>query len=155
LLKYPEFVMLILTKDEKTIVMEEAMKAGIATDKIFVTYAPREQVPSYLAISDCSIFFIRPTFSKTASSPTKHAELMGMGVPVICNDIGDTGHIIEATKTGINVKAFTDHDYDHAVNRLHDLLELPGEMIRNAAFEYFDLKKGTEKYAALYSKILN
>jgi glycosyltransferase involved in cell wall biosynthesis len=155
LLKHPEFVLLILTKDEKKIVIDEAMDAGISTDNIFVTYAPREQVPAYLAISDCSIFFIRPSFSKTASSPTKHAELMGMGVPVICNDIGDTGHIIEATKTGIVVKAFTDHDYDSTVDRLRDLLEIPREIIRKAAFDYFDLEKGAENYAALYSKILN
>jgi glycosyltransferase involved in cell wall biosynthesis len=112
-------------------------------------------VPAYLGISDCSIFFIRPTFSKTASSPTKHAELMGMGIPVICNDIGDTGNIIEATKTGITVKSFSDDEYDKTIDRLQELLAIPKADIRRAAFEYFDLKRGAGKYAALYSKILN
>jgi glycosyltransferase involved in cell wall biosynthesis len=155
LLKHPDFVLLILTKDDKVSVINEAATEGIPADKIFVTYAPRDKVPAYLGISNCSIFFIRPTFSKTASSPTKHAELMGMGIPVICNDIGDTGNIIEETKTGVVVKNFTDNDYDKAIEQLEDLLKIPKEFIRKAAFEYFDLKRGAEKYAALYSKILN
>jgi len=143
-LKYPEFVMLILTKEEKEKVMNEAMAEGIPADKLFVTYAPREEVPAYLGISDCSIFFIRPTFSKTASSPTKHAELMGMGIPVICNDIGDTGNIIEATKTGVVIKKLSETDYDMAVEKLPELFTISKENIRKAAFEYFDLKKGSE-----------
>lgn len=155
LLKHPDFVMLILTKDDKETVIKESVAEGIAAGKVFVTYAPREAVPGYLGISNCSIFFIRPTFSKTASSPTKHAELMGMGIPVICNNIGDTGNIIEATKTGIVVNAFSDNDYDEAVEKFPRLLTISKDVIRKAAFEFFDLKMGAEKYAALYSKILN
>jgi glycosyltransferase involved in cell wall biosynthesis len=80
---------------------------------------------------------------------------MGMGIPVICNDIGDTGNIINATGTGISVRAFSDDEYDKAVDRLPGLFAIPKTVIRQAAFEYFDLKKGAEKYAALYSGILN
>jgi glycosyltransferase involved in cell wall biosynthesis len=155
ILKHPEFVMLILTKDEKEKVMKEAETEGIPADKIFVSYARRDEVPAYLGVTDCSIFFIRPTFSKTASSPTKHAELMGMGIPVICNNIGDTGNIIESTRTGVMINSFLDDEYDKAVERLPQLLTISKDIIRNAAFEYFDLKMGAKKYAALYSKILN
>jgi glycosyltransferase involved in cell wall biosynthesis len=155
LLKHPDFVMLILTKDEKTKVINEAAAEGISPENLFVTYVQRKEVPAYLGISNCSIFFIRPTFSKTASSPTKHAELMGMGIPVICNDIGDTGNIIEATKTGVVVNSFTNNDYDKAVEQMNEFSGISKDVIRKAAFEYFDLKKGAEKYAALYSKILN
>jgi glycosyltransferase involved in cell wall biosynthesis len=155
LLKHADFVMLILTKDEKARVINEAVAQGIPADKIFVCYAPREEVPAYLGISCCSIFFIRPTFSKTASSPTKHAELMGMGIPVICNNIGDTGNIIETTRTGVVIHAFLDNDYDKAIERLPQLLTISKDVIRKAAFEFFDLKMGAKKYATLYSKILN
>jgi glycosyltransferase involved in cell wall biosynthesis len=80
---------------------------------------------------------------------------MGMGIPVICNDIGDTGNIIEATRTGVVINAFSDSEYDKAVERLQQLLTISKEDIRKAAFDFFDLKMGSEKYAALYSKILN
>ena len=155
LLKYPEFVMLILTKDDNEKVMKEAEENGIPADKIFVCYAKREDVPVYLGISNCSIFFIRPTYSKTASSPTKHAELMGMGIPVVCNDIGDTGNIIKATGTGIVIDAFAMEAYDKAVEQFSDFLNLSPAYIRESAIKYFDLETGTKKYKELYDRMLN
>jgi glycosyltransferase involved in cell wall biosynthesis len=88
-----EWVMLFLTKDDPDLVKIQAAAVGIPSHKIFVTYSSRKVLPLYLAMCSCSVFFIRNTFSKIASSPTKHGELMGMGIPVICNDIGDTGKI--------------------------------------------------------------
>ena len=116
--RYPEFVMLVLTRDEPAWVKAEAIQQGIPEDKLIITTAPREKMPLYISLSDCSIFFIRPTYSKKASSPTKHAELMGMGVPVICNDIGDTGHIIEQTKTGVMISEFTETEYEKQVQKM-------------------------------------
>jgi glycosyltransferase involved in cell wall biosynthesis len=155
LVKHPDFVMLILTKDDRQTVLNEAAANGIPAGKIFVRYAVREEVPGYLGLSDCSIFFIRPTFSKTASSPTKHAELMGMGIPVICNDIGDTGNIIEQTQTGAIVNSFSDDEYDRVIDNLPYLLSIPKEHIRKAAFDFFDLNKGATGYSAIYSKLIN
>jgi len=153
--KYPEYVMLILTKDDREKVVHEAEMAGISRERVFVKYALREQMPGFLGISDCSIFFIRPTFSKTASSPTKHAELMGMGIPVICNDIGDTGNIINATGTGAVLSSFTESSYRSVVEKLPELCALSKPMIRQKAFEYFDLKAGASAYEKLYKRILN
>lgn len=147
--------MLILTKDDRDKVINEAIAAGIPGDKIFVRYALREQMPGFLSLSDCSIFFIRPTFSKTASSPTKHAELMGMGIPVICNDIGDTGTIINATGTGAIIHSFEESSYRLVIDKLSELFALPKSMIRQKAFEYFDLKTGASAYEKLYKRILN
>ncbi|MGB3006815.1 MAG: hypothetical protein WBC06_09910, partial [Chitinophagaceae bacterium] len=118
-------------------------------------FAHRNELPAYISLSDCSIFFIRPTFSKIASSPTKHAELMGMGIPVICNDIGDTGAIIRETKSGLLVKEFTDADYDRVIEKMDELLAIPKEKIRQAAFDYFDLEKGSAIYLSVYKKILD
>ncbi len=110
--QHPEWVMLFLTKDDPSFVKNEAAAACIPSDKIFITYSSRKELPLYLSMCSCSIFFIRNTFSKKASSPTKHAELMGMGIPVICNDIGDTVHITSSTKTGL---VLNDFNYDHFI----------------------------------------
>lgn len=155
LAQYPEFVMLVLTKDAPERVQEEAKQIGIPADKLVIRYSPRNELPRYLSISDCSIFFIRPTYSKIASSPTKHAELMGMGIPVICNDIGDTGTIIKETGTGLVVEAFTNKDYKNNVYQLNAVLSLSKASVREAAFRYFDLKAGVEKYLSMYRRILN
>lgn len=153
--KHPEFVMLVMTKDKPEIIIKEAVQIGVPEEKIIVRYSSRNELPDYIGISDCSIFFIRPTFSKIASSPTKHAELMGMGVPIICNDIGDTGSMIEKTQTGLVVKEFSDIEYNRVINQIETVLSISKENIRKAAFEYFDLAKGVETYLAVYKKIIS
>jgi glycosyltransferase involved in cell wall biosynthesis len=155
LLKEPELLVLLLTKDDPSKVWAEVEARGIKRESVFIRYANRNEVPRFLSLSDYSIFFIRPTFSKTASSPTKHAELMSMGIPVICNDIGDTGRIIKESGTGVVVKDFSEEAYDQAIRELLTTAILSRSAIRKAAFEYFDLKKGSANYAKLYERILN
>jgi len=151
--KRPGFTMLFLTKDDPRTVREQAQQAGIPAERVIITYAPRPGLPLYLALSHCSIFFIKPFYSKIASSPTKHAELMGMGIPVICNDIGDTGHIIEQTRTGLLVNDFTSEGYEAVIGRMDELLAIPKEKIRAAAFRYFDLATGLQAYHSIYKRI--
>jgi glycosyltransferase involved in cell wall biosynthesis len=152
---YPSFIMLFLTKDDPSKVFSEVSSAGIPSNKIIITYSERKDLPVYLSLCDCSIFFIRPTYSKIASSPTKHGELMGMGIPVICNDIGDTGNIIRKTNTGVIVDSFNDHEYDRVINSFPDLLSMGKKNIRQAAFEYFDLEKGITKYSDVYKRVFS
>jgi len=152
--QYPDFVMLVLTKDEKDWVKAEALQQGISGDKILITTASREKMPLYIGLSDCSIFFIRPTYSKKASSPTKHAELMGMGIPVICNDIGDTGRIIEETRTGIVIKEFLEAEYRAQVKRIDEIMSISKDHIRKSAYRYFDLDAGVAKYLEIYKRVL-
>jgi glycosyltransferase involved in cell wall biosynthesis len=150
--RYPDFYMMILTKDEPEQVKAEAEAAGISPEKIIVTYSDRNRLPAFLAISNYSIFFIRNTFSKMASSPTKHGELMGMGIPVICNSIGDTGDIIRKTKTGILVDNFSEKEFSTAVEEIGGFCA-DREHIRNCAKVLFDLEGGVNKYFSLYTRI--
>lgn len=152
--KYPSFVMLFLTKDDPAKVLAVSHAAGIPDNKIIVTYTDRNKLPEYLSISDFSIFFIRPTYSKIASSPTKHAELMGMGIPVICNDIGDTGTIVRNTKSGLIIEQFSEQGYEYIINRLPELLAIEKKHIREAAFQYFDLGTGVAKYLEIYKRVI-
>ncbi|MEO6831509.1 MAG: glycosyltransferase [Chitinophagaceae bacterium] len=151
--QYPEFKMLILTKETQEEVAAAAAGSGIPSEKLIVRYVPRQDLPTFLSLSDCSIFFIRPTYSKIASSPTKHAELMGMGIPVICNVIGDTGNIIRETDSGVEVDHFSTEDYEKCIAKIPKILAIPKETIREGAFKYFDLQQGIKSYENLYSRI--
>ena len=79
---------------------------------------------------------------------------MGMGVPVICNSIGDTGHIIDETGTGAVIKEFTNAEYDRVIAQMDSLLSISKEKIRNSAMQYFDLGKGVADYWEIYKRIL-
>jgi glycosyltransferase involved in cell wall biosynthesis len=150
----PAYKMLILTKDDPEVVKREAAEEGIPPEKIIVTYSDRRRLPVFLALCDWSVFFIRNTFSKTASSPTKHAELMGMGIPVVCNTIGDTGNIIKATGTGLLVDDFNKASLEIACKQMANFNKMDKSDIRSFAQKYFDLEMGVEKYLRLYRKIL-
>ena len=77
-----------------------------------------------------------------------------MGIPVICNDIGDTGVIINETKTGILVNEFDETTVNAAINAM-DKLSFDKNLIRSQAKKYFDLETGAQQYLSLYQKILS
>lgn len=153
--EHPDFLLLILSKDDPELIRQWACDAQVPETSLRICFAKRADLPSYISLSQCSIFFIRPTYSKMASSPTKHAELMGMGIPVICNDLGDTGLIMEKTNTGAVVKSFDAKSYQSIVDRIDDIVSISPSHIREAAFEYFDLQKGVESYLKIYQEILS
>ena len=149
----PDAKFLFITQDSRQSVFKIANDSGIDTADIIVQPASRKEVPLYLAISDWSIFFIKDAYSKKASSPTKQGEIMAMGIPLVCNDIGDTGKIIEASGAGLIVRGFVNVEYLRIISQLSELQGKKKEDRRNAAFEYYDLQKGVQSYLKVYKKM--
>jgi len=79
---------------------------------------------------------------------------MGMGIPVICNNIGDTGQVIEDTQTGIVINNFNEDEYRKVAAKMPQLLAIDKNKIREGAFKYFDLEKGAGEYLQIYKKLL-
>ena len=44
--------------------------------------------------AQATLCFILPAFSKRASAPTKLGEMLGCGLPVVANPIGDVAQIL-------------------------------------------------------------
>ena len=78
---------------------------------------------------------------------------MGMGIPVICNDIGDTGRIINETRTGMVVNEFAENNFTDVIERIDELLATSKQKIRECALDIFDLNAGVEKYASIYQRL--
>jgi len=153
--KYPSARFFFITGDQHDLIRNKAAEKNIAAEKIIIRPATRNEVPASISLSTHSVFFIRPTYSKISSSPTKQAELMGMGVPVISNaGVGDTSAIIEKYKSGIVIKDFSEMSYDEAIERLQRFSE-GRESIRNGALQYFSLDEGVKKYLRVYKHILD
>lgn len=149
----PETKFLFITHDKKEDIERKALQRGIKADSIIVQPATRKEVPELLAVSNWSIFFIKDVYSKKASSPTKQGEIMAMGIPIICNDIGDTGKIIEESGAGLVIRDFSNTSYKWVSEHLNRLSELSKDGIRRAAFNYYDLSKGVETYSLVYNKM--
>lgn len=148
---FPDARFLFITGEDPKHIVREAAKAYVDPASVIVVKAGRNEVPLYLSLSDISIFFIKPVFSKKASSPTKQAEIMSMGIPFITNrGIGDTDQIVKENGVGIMVDDFTDEAYDKAIGQITGLLKKSSGSIRQCALSHFNLKTGIEKYHAIY-----
>ncbi len=145
---------LFVTQSDPALIWAEAERQGLPRHSLVITEAPREEVPTMISLFHLGVFFIRPVFSKLASSPTKQAELMAMGIPIICNGgVGDSDSILEAAHAGAVVRDFTHAAYDEVVARVDDLLDLPADSIRAAARRTFSLEQGVNQYAVLYEQM--
>jgi glycosyltransferase involved in cell wall biosynthesis len=153
--KIPSAKFLFISPDEESKIMDPAIKAGLDANKIIIKKAKRSEVPLLLSLSRFSVFFIKPCYSKQASSPTKHGEIMAMGIPVITNaGVGDVAEIIEKFKSGIVLKDFTAATFESVSNTIASGISFDNTSIRKAAFEYYNLENAVERYAEIYKAIL-
>jgi len=153
--KYPHALFLFITREPEDVIEMAARKAGVSKNRLRIKGAIRQQVPLLLSLSDVALFFIMPTFSKTASSPTKQGEIMGMGIPLICNSgVGDTDFVVNKYQSGISIDLSQKNAMDEAVNTIERLIALDKNTIRSGALDFYSLESGIEKYSAVYRKLL-
>lgn len=151
----PDACFLFITTEPRDYLLKLADERGISAQKIIVTQTPHNRVPLYLSLSNWSIFFIKPVFSKLASSATKQGEIMGMGIPHVCNaGVGDIPYILQGNRLGIVIDEFTADAYCRTIN---DMLckTVDKKAIIAKADEIYSLKKGVAKYAAVYNVLAN
>lgn len=153
--KIPSSKFLFITPHQHEIIFEIANKFGINKDKIIVKHAARNEVPLLLSLSNFSIFFIKPCYSKQSSSPTKHGEIMAMDIPVITNaGVGDVGDIVRKYDSGYVIGEFSDATYESVINDGFFEKEFLRGEIRKGAIEYYSLEKAINSYKEMYDSIL-
>jgi glycosyltransferase involved in cell wall biosynthesis len=141
---------LFVTQDDPGAIREEAARRGVEPEALAIVPASRDEVPGLMAAADLGLFFIKPVFSKTASSPTKMGEMLALGLPIVTNGpVGDVEAIVAATGTGIVVTRYDDRTYDEAIRAAEAIRLSPGE-IRDRALPWFDAEMGVERYDRVY-----
>lgn len=154
--KKPKSILLFVTNDNPDHILAAADKAGIAAASIRIKPATRTEVPLFISACDYSLFFIKPVFSKRASSPTKQGEIMAMGKPVICNsNVGDTDYVVKEYHSGVLVNDFSEMDYKKAIEEVTVNNHFDAVTIREGARQFFSLEEGVRRYAEVYRTVLN
>ncbi|MBX2933360.1 MAG: glycosyltransferase [Ferruginibacter sp.] len=153
--KIPSVKLLFISPHRHNEIKLLAEKYEIPAAKVIIKKANRLQVPLLLSVSWYSVFFIKPCYSKQSSSPTKHGEIMAMGIPLITNSgVGDVEMIVEKFQSGVVLKGFTDQDYSKAVEEIQSGDITNSAKIRQAAKEFYSLETAIEKYIRIYKRIL-
>ena len=145
---------LFITGDNPELMQQAAIKKSIPTDSVVIVKSPRSEVPLHLSLSDMCIFFIKPSYSKMASSPTKQGEIMALGLPVVCNaGVGDTDYVVRKYDSGFVVQDFTIASYRTQIEQMLSE-ELNKEKIIQGATDFYSLQKGIKSYSYVYQNLL-
>jgi glycosyltransferase involved in cell wall biosynthesis len=151
-----EAFVLVLTQRDKEIVAERMRERGFAEDDFHVGSVAPAEIPQYLSAADIALSFIKACYSKQSSSPTKIAEYLACGVPIIANrGVGDVDELIEKNRVGVLIDDFSKAGYLKALNEIEKLGDVR-EKCRETAIREFDLANvGGSRYRRLYKRILD
>lgn len=147
----PSSKFVFITTEREQTILDEAIRQDVDVNNIRVTSCLHKDVPQFIALFNASIFFIKPAYSKKASSPTKQGELMAMGIPIVCNsEVGDTDRIVNTYHSGVIVKEFNIENYKDAL--IHHF-KFDKSAIIAGAQEYFSLEEGVKRYLRVYENV--
>jgi glycosyltransferase involved in cell wall biosynthesis len=147
--KIPDSKFHFLTKDNPDIIFNYCDNLGIDIKNILIEESDREDIPYKTRNWNFSLCFIKPSFSKIFSSPTKQGELMAMGIPIICNSgVGDVDFIVEKYKSGFVLKDLNKVNFEIILNA-----NFKKQKLIEGANQYFSLEKGVISYLKIYRKI--
>ena len=109
---------------------------------IFLGRVSQDLIPAYYKKADFMVLLREPTRKSNAGFPTKFAESMVAGVPVICNATSDLKQYVLNGKTGFVVKGFL----------LNDILEcLRNQILTLSKNKISNMKNETKKHGGRFS----
>ena len=149
----------IVTRDEPDAVRAAIDTAGQLQDRLCVyAKAPQEVHEAVQRQSVSAMFYAGGAVSELGRSPTRMAEILGCGIPVVANaGVGDVERIVSEWNVGVLAEDASPQAMQTALDELDRLMqdpELPSRC-RRAAKEVFSLPGGTEAYRRLYEQILS
>lgn len=146
------------TRDDPQKVRAALDADGQLGQRLKIAPARPEGVPGLLQGQTASVmFYAGDRLSETGRCPTRMAEILGCGLPVVANEgVGDVAHIIRAHRVGVVVTGADTQAMQNAWADLQVLLRDPdlAARCRRAAEQIFSLQSGTAAYVRLYADIL-
>lgn len=153
----PDLLFLIVTQADPAPMLAALERHGIPAGDYRLLRSAPEEIGRWLAAADFGISFVLPSFSKTASSPTKIGEYLAAGLPVLSTaGIGDVDSLLRDNRVGVLIDAFTEPAYEAAAESIDELCRDPGtpQRCRETAHRRLSLREvGIPRYDELYRRV--
>jgi len=145
----------ILTNKKREFLEQILMQSGIKKIDLVVKFVHREELPGEISQFDFLGFCLKENFSVNASMPTKIAEALACGIPIVCNAFNeDIKKLIEVENIGLiydfNNK-FTNRDCLMLLKLIQDTKVQ--ERCSDIAKNKFSLEGGVLQYRSIYSQL--
>lgn len=155
--RWPDLLWLVLSPKEHDRIREACSAAGLVEGSDYRIQAlPHREMPRWVAACDAALFFIKPSYSKLSSCPTKFGECLACGLPVVANTgVGDVGETLESHRVGPALSEFTREAYSQGLDELEGYWRDPetAARCRQAAEVEFALAEAQERYDRLYRSL--
>ncbi len=154
----PHAVFDVTTRDDPHMVRAALDPTGQLGHRLYIAAADPSEVHRIVQGQTVSVmFYAGGHVSELGRSPTRMAEILGCGLPVVANEgVGDVARIIREYRVGILATAGDTSAMTKAWEDLLDLLKDPdlASRCRRAAEEVFSLEAGTAAYTRLYRQLI-
>jgi glycosyltransferase involved in cell wall biosynthesis len=153
---HPNARILIVNRNEHDFIRYRLEAGGVPMDAVELRAVDYKDMPLQMARMTASVFFIKPSYSKQASAPTKLGELLGCGIPCLSNfGVGDMANILESERVGLALQSFDRAALVMGLKKLLLLTAEPGVRTRcvAAAAKHFSLDEGVNRYRSIYESI--
>ncbi|HUS09853.1 MAG TPA: glycosyltransferase [Pyrinomonadaceae bacterium] len=155
--RQPQAFLRILTMSSADEAGERLRRVGLEPEDFWIGAVSSGDVPRYLQRACLGLSFRKPTFSQLAASPTKIAEYLAAGLPVVSNaGVGDVDDLLRRESVGVVVHDFTAAELARAA---HDALALAADARTSARCVeagriHFDLHTvGGKRYLNVYKRL--
>jgi glycosyltransferase involved in cell wall biosynthesis len=153
----PTSFSLVLTQSTPALLEDRLRRRGLTDRDFSIRRAGEDDVPRLLRAADAGLSLIKPCYSKRSSSPTKIAEYLASGLPVVTSaGIGDLDALIGGQRLGVLLHRLDRVAYRESLEQLDVILRdgATAERCRKAARDQFDLAAvGGPRYRRLYARL--
>lgn len=147
----------LITRDSPDTILSALQPATSWSDRLLIHSARPAEMPSIIQRHTASVMFFTGGLSKLGSSPTRMAEVLSCGRPIVANPgVGDVERIIRHNRVGVLAAGSSPTEMDASVGELLSLLKDSDLAFRcrRTAEQLFSLESGSFSYSQLYSEIL-
>jgi glycosyltransferase involved in cell wall biosynthesis len=154
----PSLRLLVLNRGEHAIIAEALARKGISPEDVLVRAAAFDEMPGYLGSAWAGLHFSKRGASQLGSSPTKLAEYLAAGLPVIgAGGLGDAGDFIRQHRVGVLINEMSQAAFRDTWSALERLVASDDGIrarCRTVAQRELSLEYGTARYRDVYDRIL-
>jgi glycosyltransferase involved in cell wall biosynthesis len=151
----PNYVLKIITQDDHSRIIK--LFDFLSPNQLILIRSDPLDMPKAMCDIDIGVLFFQSNLGKLGSAPTRLAEYLAMGIPVITNSgVGDMSLLVSENKLG----CVFDDDIDLIDNFQSSVKSIIGnyqmiERCKSVCASVFSLDVGVKKYIKIYSDLLN
>lgn len=149
---------LVINKKEHQFINKVLSEFDFPEANVSITSSSFDQMYKFLGIANAALFFIKPSYAKQASAPTKFAENVACCLPSVTNSgVGDMSYYLSRYKVGhiVDLSRIQNNLEKEAKNILNKITanEFVSADYAKLFDEHFDKNIAVRKYQNIYESL--